>query len=61
MSMKEKPTPPEEWECCESGCFPCVWDAYHDALREWNSEQKEQEEAQSQELKKTVPQTDSKP
>lgn len=40
-----KPVPPrepEQWECCQSGCDPCVydcyWDAYaryEDALAEW--------------------------
>ena len=33
----EKPTPPEDWECCESECSPCVWDNYYEALREWNA------------------------
>lgn len=38
--MNEKPTPPEDWECCESECSPCVWDTYYQALREWNVQQK---------------------
>lgn len=38
--MKERPTPPEDWECCESECSPCVWDDYYEAMREWNAEQK---------------------
>ncbi|WP_417552189.1 oxidoreductase-like domain-containing protein [Marinomonas fungiae] len=38
--MNEKPTPPEDWECCESECSPCVWDTYYEALREWNAQQK---------------------
>ncbi|MFT0211547.1 oxidoreductase-like domain-containing protein [Pseudomonas sp. F1_0610] len=37
--MSEKPTPPEDWECCDSGCTPCVWDAYYDELREWQEAQ----------------------
>ena len=40
--MSEKPTPPEDWECCESSCSPCVWDTYYEELREWNAAQKEQ-------------------
>lgn len=39
--MSEKPTPPEDWECCESECSPCVWDLYYQELREWNEEQKQ--------------------
>ncbi len=38
--MSEKPTRPEEWECCESGCAPCVWDTYYEEVREWNAAQK---------------------
>jgi hypothetical protein len=28
----EKPTPPADYECCESGCDPCVWDTYNEEL-----------------------------
>ncbi|MCG8611324.1 MAG: oxidoreductase-like domain-containing protein [Pseudomonadales bacterium] len=35
----EKPEPPESWECCESGCSPCVWDHYYEALNEWQEQQ----------------------
>jgi len=38
--MAEKPTSPEDWECCESNCTPCVWDTYYEELREWNVAQK---------------------
>ena len=37
--MREKPTPPEDYECCESECSPCVWDTYYDEVREWQAEQ----------------------
>ena len=37
--MSEKPTPPEDYECCESECSPCVWDTYYDEVREWQAEQ----------------------
>ncbi len=32
----EKPSPPEDWECCGGGCSPCVWDHYYEALADWN-------------------------
>lgn len=38
--MKEKPTPPEDWECCESQCSPCVWDTYNEDLQAWQAQQK---------------------
>ncbi|GEM_PF-4013897 len=34
-----KPAPPGDQECCESGCSPCVWDTYYEALEEWQKEQ----------------------
>jgi oxidoreductase family protein len=37
----EKPQKPEEWECCDSGCSPCVWDRYNDDLKDWKESQKE--------------------
>lgn len=37
--MHEKPTPPADNECCESGCCPCVWDLYHEELQLWRVEQ----------------------
>ncbi|SBS31453.1 hypothetical protein MSP8887_01636 [Marinomonas spartinae] len=45
--MSERPTPPEDWECCESECSPCVWDTYYEELRAWNAEQKKIKESQS--------------
>ena len=38
--MAEAPTKPEEWECCESSCTPCVWDSYYEDMREWKAAQK---------------------
>ncbi|WP_415900995.1 oxidoreductase-like domain-containing protein [Neptuniibacter sp. QD48_11] len=40
MSSKEKPIPPGDFECCESGCSQCVWDIYFDELDQWKAEQK---------------------
>ncbi|WP_082897212.1 oxidoreductase-like domain-containing protein [Thalassotalea crassostreae] len=43
----EKPTPPGNGECCESGsCTPCVWDFYYEEMQKWRIQQaklKEQE------------------
>lgn len=40
MSMsKEKPLPPGDSECCESGCSRCVWDTYFEELDAWNEAQ----------------------
>ncbi len=37
--VDEKPQPPGDYECCESGCSVCVWDVYFEALRAWQEEQ----------------------
>lgn len=40
--LDEKPLPPGENECCESGaCSPCVWDRYYGELRAWRIRQSE--------------------
>ena len=28
----QPPREPEAWECCQSGCDPCVYDRYWEAL-----------------------------
>ncbi|MCY0966776.1 oxidoreductase-like domain-containing protein [Parathalassolituus penaei] len=38
--MIEKPLPPGDYECCESGCDRCVWDIYREDLQEWEAAQK---------------------
>jgi hypothetical protein len=39
---REKPSPPIDGECCESGsCTPCVWDKYYAKLKVWRLEQVE--------------------
>lgn len=38
ISLPPKPEPPAPNECCESGCDPCVYDLYYEALREWEAE-----------------------
>lgn len=42
----QPPREPESWECCQSGCDPCVydryWDAYarfEEALADWAARQ----------------------
>ena len=44
----EKPQPPGDGECCESGsCNPCVWDFYYAEMQKWRLQQvklKEQQE-----------------
>ena len=37
----EKPEQPGEYDCCESACDPCVWDAYYEQMAEWNRQQQE--------------------
>ena len=38
---KEIPPPPEKpepYECCGSGCVPCIYDYYYDALEKWEAQ-----------------------
>ena len=35
----EKPQQPAEYECCEAGCSPCVWDNYYEALKLWQEQE----------------------
>lgn len=40
--LLEKPFPPADGECCESGsCMPCVWDNYYAELQKWRIQQSE--------------------
>lgn len=40
--LLEKPTPPSDGQCCESGsCTPCVWDFYYEAMQKWRIQQSE--------------------
>ncbi|MBN0986028.1 oxidoreductase-like domain-containing protein [Amphritea pacifica] len=45
VMTREKPTPPADFECCESECSPCVWDTYYEELNIWKAEQKALKEA----------------
>jgi len=41
MSDKDIPPPPEKptpHECCGSGCVPCIYDYYYDALEKWQQQ-----------------------
>jgi hypothetical protein len=33
----EKPTEPEEYECCGKGCNPCVWDRYDTKVKDFEN------------------------
>jgi len=33
----EMPAAPEPWECCQSGCEPCVYDRYWEALTNYEA------------------------
>ncbi len=48
--MPERPLPPEDFECCDSACSPCVWDIYYEELQQWQArqEQKQQQEQSSE-------------
>ncbi len=36
----QKPIEPAANECCGGGsCCPCVWDAYNEQLRRWQTQQ----------------------
>ena len=35
--LMEKPTPPGDYDCCESGCEPCIWDSYYAELAEYQA------------------------
>ncbi|NMP17160.1 oxidoreductase-like domain-containing protein [Thalassotalea sp. Y01] len=42
INIVEKPYPPADGECCESGaCNPCVWDRYYAELQQWRVQQAE--------------------
>ncbi|MCW9051297.1 MAG: oxidoreductase-like domain-containing protein [Motiliproteus sp.] len=43
-TLLEKPTRPEDWECCGGGCSPCVWDNYYADMERWQQQQKAQAE-----------------
>jgi len=35
----EKPIPPGDYDCCDSGCEPCVWDVYQAEMSQWRAQQ----------------------
>lgn len=46
--MREKPEPPADNECCDSGCDPCVWDIYRKELEKWNRiQQRKKQQAEN--------------
>jgi len=50
----EKPTPPGDYDCCESGCEPCVWDIYHTEMNLWRDAEAKRVAAK-EETEATVP------
>lgn len=40
----ERPLPPGDSECCESGCDTCVWDIYNAELKQWQVRKDAQKE-----------------
>jgi len=32
-----RPPEPEPWECCQSGCTPCIYDRYWEALTNYEA------------------------
>ncbi|WP_221796494.1 oxidoreductase-like domain-containing protein [Oceanobacter mangrovi] len=43
----DKPLPPGDNECCESGCDRCVWDIYREEVAEWEAARKAREQQAS--------------
>lgn len=41
FALPERPRKPDLDECCDSGCDPCVFDRYHDALAQWKADCRE--------------------
>ncbi|KAI8318717.1 hypothetical protein GQ54DRAFT_266562 [Martensiomyces pterosporus] len=37
-TLPPKPEPPEDSDCCLSGCEFCVWDLYDDDMREYQEQ-----------------------
>ncbi|MFL0805887.1 MAG: oxidoreductase-like domain-containing protein [Oceanobacter sp.] len=55
--MNEKPLPPGDFECCESGCSRCVWDVYLEDLQEWKQQQQQQQQQQQPKQQQSKTQT----
>lgn len=37
-TIPPKPQKPSRYECCGSGCNPCVFDYYYSALEKWQEQ-----------------------
>jgi hypothetical protein len=35
VPIPSPPNKPEQYECCNRGCCPCIFDYYWDALARW--------------------------
>lgn len=49
----EEPIPPGDYDCCESGCEPCVWDIYYADRTEWQKQQASLKPAETKEDQST--------
>ena len=35
--LPRPPDKPQDYECCQRGCCPCIFDYYYDALERWET------------------------
>lgn len=35
----DKPIRPGNYDCCEGGCSPCIWDTYYEDMEVWKAAQ----------------------
>lgn len=57
----EQPIPPGDYDCCESGCEPCVWDVYRDEMNQWRAAEAERKAAEAAESKQATTQLETAP
>ena len=43
----QPPREPEPWECCQSGCDPCIYDVYWQAVERYETARNAWEKRQS--------------
>ena len=50
----EQPIPPGDYDCCESGCEPCVWDVYQAEMSLWRAAEAKRKAAEAAENKQPI-------